>query len=83
MGDPNFAGPFDSDIVTAQTQSWRVVNMFDLVPLLPPKDIFDLLDSTTYFYQHVTNDLLVAFSKGGAIANHNLENYIAALKQLP
>ena len=78
----DFADCFDTGIVTAQTQSWRVVNMCDLVPLLPPKDIFDLLDEKTYFYQHVTNDLLVAFFKGGAIANHRLENYIEAMQQL-
>jgi triacylglycerol lipase len=82
VGNVAFADHFDGGIVTAQTQSWRVVNMCDLVPLLPPKDIFDLFDDTTYFYQHVTNDLLVAFFKGGAIANHSLENYIEALQQL-
>ena len=67
VGDTNFADRFHSDIVTGQTQSWRVVNMCDLVPLLPPKDIFDVFDDTTYFYQHVTNDVLLAFFKGGAI----------------
>ena len=57
--------------------------MCDLVPLLPPKDIFDVLDNTTYFYQHVTNYVLLAFFKGGAIENHRLENYIEAIGQLP
>jgi triacylglycerol lipase len=83
VGDTNFADRFHSDIVTGQTQSWRVVNMCDLVPLLPPKDIFDVFDDTTYFYQHVTNDVLLAFFKGGAIANHSLENYIEAIQQMP
>ncbi len=82
VGDPSFASPFDSAIVTGPTCSWRVVNMFDLVPLLPPKDIFDLIDATTYFYQHVTNVAMVAFFKGGAIANHDLGNYIEAIEEL-
>ena len=82
VGDPDFATRFDSGLVTAQTRSWRVVNMYDLVPLLPPKDIFDLLDVKTYYYTHVTNDLLLAFFKGGAIDNHDLSNYIEAIGQL-
>jgi triacylglycerol lipase len=82
-GDPNFANRFDSTLVTSTIRSWRVVNMFDLVPLLPPRDIFDPLDDKTYFYQHVTDWVPVAFFKGGAIANHRLENYIAAIEQMP
>ena len=82
VGDPGFASPFDSALVTRPTASWRIVNMFDLVPLLPPKDIFDLIDDTTYFYQHVTNVVMVAFFKGGVIANHDLGNYIEAIGQI-
>ena len=82
-GDPNFANRFDSALVTSTIWSWRVVNMFDLVPLLPPRDIYDPLDDTTYYYQHVTDYVPIAFFKGGAIANHRLENYIAAIEQMP
>jgi triacylglycerol lipase len=82
VGNPDFANRFDGSLVKNPTISWRVVNMFDLVPLLPPKDIYDLFDVTTYYYQHVTNDLLLAFFKGGAIDNHDLNNYIEALQQL-
>jgi triacylglycerol lipase len=81
-GDPDFANRFNGILVTDQTCSWRVVNMFDIVPLLPPKDIYDLFDDKTYYYDHVTNYLLVAFSKGGAVANHDLGNYIEAIQQL-
>jgi triacylglycerol lipase len=82
-GDPSFANRFDSTLVTSTICSWRVVNMFDLVPLLPPRDIFDPLDNKTYFYQHVTDFVPVAFFKGGAIANHRLENYIEAIQKMP
>jgi triacylglycerol lipase len=82
-GDPNFANRVDSTLLTGSISRWRVVNMFDLVPLLPPRDIFDPLDDKTYFYQHFTDYVPVAFFKGGAIANHRLENYIAAIAQMP
>ena len=63
---PNFANRFDSALVTGPTFAvWRIVNMFDLVPLLPPRDIFDPFDDTTYFYQHVTNFVLSRSSKAG------------------
>ena len=82
-GDPNFANRFDSTLVTSTICSSRIVNMFDIVPLLPPRDIYDPLDDTTYYYQHVTDYVPVAFFKGGAIANHRLENYIEAIGQMP
>jgi triacylglycerol lipase len=79
VGDPEFADRFDNVVVTKNTASWRVVNMFDLVPLLPPEKIFDPVTSKTYFYQHVADVRLIGFLKGGAIANHSLQNYIAAI----
>jgi triacylglycerol lipase len=82
VGNGDFASVYGGSVVTSQTQSWRVVNMFDLVPLLPPKDIFDVFDDTTYFYEHVTNYVLIGFIKGGAIANHDIANYIEAIKQM-
>jgi triacylglycerol lipase len=81
VGDPASASRFDSTIVTSPIYSWRIVNMFDIVPLLPPKDIFDPFEFKTYYYQHVTEYVPVAFIKGGAIANHRLENYIEAIEQ--
>ena len=54
-----------------------------IVPLLPPRDIIDVLDGKTYFYQHVTNVVLLTFLKGGAIANHNIDHYIEAIQGLP
>jgi triacylglycerol lipase len=80
VGDPDFANRFDNVVVTKNTSSWRIVNMFDLVPLLPPERIFDPLKLKTYFYQHVADVLLIGFLKGGAIENHSLDNYIEALQ---
>jgi triacylglycerol lipase len=83
VGDPSSASRFDGTLVTSPLYSWRVVNMFDIVPQLPPRDIFDPFDITTYYYEHVTDHVPLAFLKGGAIANHRLENYIEAIEQLP
>ena len=82
VGNPESASRFDGTLVTSSRYSWRVVNMFDIVPLLPPKDIFDPFELTTYYYQHVTDYVPVAFLKGGAIENHRLENYIEAIEQM-
>jgi triacylglycerol lipase len=83
VGDHDFANRSDATLISDPTRSWRVVNMLDLVPLLPPRDIIDVLDGKTYFYQHVTNSVLVTFVKGGAVANHNLQHYIEAIERLP
>ncbi len=79
VGDPDFAQRFDNVVVKHNTRSWRVVNSFDIVPLVPPERIFDALKLKTYFYQHVSDVLLIGFLKGGALANHALPNYIDAL----
>ena len=34
-------------------------------------------------YKHVTDCVLIGFLKGGAIANHRLENYIEVIEQFP
>jgi triacylglycerol lipase len=79
-GDPDFANRFDNVVVTNNTSSWRIVNMGDLVPLLPPEKIIDVLRFKTFFYQHPADVLLIDFRKGTARANHALDNYIAALQ---
>jgi triacylglycerol lipase len=79
VGDPEFAARFDATLAV----SWRVVNAFDLVPLLPPEQIFDpLAVKKSYSFQHVEDVVRVGFLKGGARANHSLVNYIEALEQL-
>ena len=83
VGDPNAASHFAGRLITSPLSSWRVVNMFDIVPLLPPEDIFDPFDNKQYKYKHVTDCVLIGFLKGGAIANHRLENYIEVIEQFP
>ncbi len=54
--------------------------MADFVPQLPPEHIIDPLTLfKTYFYQHVSDFMLITFRKGSAAANHSLDNYIEAL----
>ena len=76
VGDPAFAARFNAVVAT----SWRVLNVFDVVPLLPPESIFD--GSTTLQYKHVAEWKPIAFLKGGFAENHALGNYIAELEEL-
>ena len=80
VGDPDFANRFDAVVVKTNSSSWRIVNMFDLVPMLPPEKIIDPWEFKTLFYEHVSDVQLLGFVKGGALANHSLDNYIAAMQ---
>jgi triacylglycerol lipase len=77
IGDPQFAGLFDARFGNVDiTSSWRVVNKHDLVPYLPPVDIFDPLHLSVLTYQHVVNWRPIVFQTGNALGNHSLQNYI-------
>jgi hypothetical protein len=68
-------------VVTKPTSSWRVLNTFDVVPLLPPERIYDGLSQTYSYYRHVDEWLPLAFLRGSIVANHALANYITALER--
>jgi triacylglycerol lipase len=74
VGDPSFAGRFNALVATC----WRVLNTLDLVPLLPPEDIFDGLQ--LLHYQHVDEWDPITFLGGGVAGNHALANYVKKLK---
>ena len=78
VGDPAFADAFDARVA----DSWRVINAFDIVPLLPPEQIYDALQQRYFHYQHISNKFPIAFRKGGILANHRLVNYLGALQTL-
>lgn len=77
LGDPQFAGLFDARFGAVDiTSSWRIVNKRDLVPYLPPVDIFDPVQLSVLKYQHVVNWRPIVFQTGNALGNHSLQNYI-------
>jgi hypothetical protein len=70
VGDPAFAGAFDALIPSA----FRIVNLSDVVPVLPPTSIFG------YQYQHVGQEWSYLFQTGDVESNHALvDNYIPAV----
>jgi triacylglycerol lipase len=80
VGDPAFADAYDARVGISVRSSWRVLNTYDIVPLLPPERIFDGLHRRYCYYRHVDEWLPITFLKGGVQANHALANYIAALQ---
>jgi hypothetical protein len=70
VGDPTFAGAYDFFL----PQSFRVVNLSDVVPIVPPTSIFG------YQYQHVGQEWSYLFQAGDVGNNHGLVyNYIPAV----
>ena len=74
VGNPAFAGAY-SELVA---QSYRVVNLTDVVPFLPPTKIFG------WEYAHVGEEWSFLNQSGNVTDNHGLispKNYTAAVKQ--
>jgi triacylglycerol lipase len=80
VGDPAFADAYNARVAANPANSWRVANSFDVVPLLPPEEIYDALELQYFYYEHVTDVVRIGFLKGGIVGNHALANYIAALQ---
>lgn len=82
----NFAGPrvgnpfFTFQYNRLVKNSIRIVNKHDLVPKLPPAIILAPLPSKTLFYQHVKHDYKLSFQRNSTRGNHDLNNYLNALK---
>ena len=70
VGDPIFADAYNFFIPS----SFRVVNLSDVVPVLPPTSIFG------YQYQHVGQEWSYLFQTGNVGTNHSLvDNYVPAV----
>jgi triacylglycerol lipase len=70
VGDPTFAAAFDGLIPAG----FRVVNLSDVVPVVPPTSIFG------YLYQHMGQEWSYLFQTGNVDTNHSLlDNYIPAV----
>jgi triacylglycerol lipase len=74
VGNPAFAGAYSAFVA----QSYRVVNLTDVVPFLPPTKIFG------WDYAHVGEEWSFLNQSGNVTDNHGLispKNYTAAVKQ--
>jgi triacylglycerol lipase len=76
VGDPAFATRSNTVIQT----HWRVLNTLDVIPLVPPEEIFD--GTRELEFKHVDEWEPITFLKGLFAENHSLTNYIEALKNL-
>ena len=54
------------------TSGWRIVNRNDLVPCLPPAEIFDPFEFQILTCQHVLDWRPISFQTGDVIENHSL-----------
>jgi predicted lipase len=74
VGNPAFAGAYSEFVA----QSYRVVNLTDVVPFLPPTQIFG------WDYAHVGEEWSFLNQSGNVTYNHGLispKNYTAAVNQ--
>jgi len=75
VGDPDFAGAFQSKV----GRSYRVHNRFDVVPLLPPAEFSLPKRNITFHYEHVRNSEQLAFHNDSVPGNHAIGSYYAEL----
>jgi triacylglycerol lipase len=76
VGDPIFQGAYDA----ALPGTFRVVNLADVVPLLPPTSI--TVAGVTYLYAHVGQEWSYLWQTGNVEGNHSLSfDYEPALLQ--
>lgn len=69
VGDPTFADAYDALL----PESYRVANLSDVVPILPPASIFQ------WQYQHVGTEYSYLDQTGEVIGNHSIaDNYVPA-----
>lgn len=78
VGDPKFV-QFYNDIIQS---SIRIVNINDIVPLLPPASVRPPLSNRLLYYRHVKNLVPIAVQTGSTTGNHIMENYINGLKAI-
>ena len=79
-GDPTFADSFDAKL---QSVSYRVANVWDIVPQLPPEYFLTIDPPGEWHYQHVNSECLVdgGFSVDVAYS-HSLVAYETGLQKL-
>ena len=78
VGSPENFIPFFSDLDLQHT--WRIVNIDDSVPSLPPKDIPAF--GGTIEYEHIDNEFLIDFDTSFLESEHSLCSYYNALCEL-
>ncbi len=77
VGNPAFTSRYNSLVVN----SIRVVNAYDLIPLLPPAVIKSSLTERAWFYRHVHSKHRIRVQTGDIKNNHMIKTYLDAMLQ--
>ncbi|MDT8861312.1 lipase family protein [Alkalihalobacillus sp. MEB130] len=78
VGDPLFAQQFNEKI----EESYRFVNIYDIVPLLPPESIYSPLTDQMYQYEHIKGGRTFGLQTDTLSGNHSIYTYIKGVKDL-
>jgi triacylglycerol lipase len=78
VGDPEFTKAFEQSV----QESYRFVNIYDIVPLLPPESIYSPLADQTYYYQHIKDADTFGIQTDTLSGNHSIYTYIKGVKDL-
>lgn len=80
VGDPAFSKAFSKYV----PDSYRLANLFDIVPLAPPNVYKPPKQETVYYYSHVKSRWKLEFQNGSVSLNHVISSYYHELaKQNP
>lgn len=77
VGDPTFCSIYNCKLF----KSYRIVNLFDLIPTLPSKKT-PWFFGKVYKYKHVKGAIGIAEQRGTNHLNHSLDTYIDGLKKI-
>lgn len=76
VGNPKFVYTYNEIIQS----SFRIVNVNDIVPLLPPVAVRPPLSNELWYYRHVKEVVAISVQTGNIQGNHLVENYAEGLK---
>lgn len=78
VGDPRFALTYHRLVPSTM----RVVNVYDIVPRVPPEFIRNPLKHQVMHYRHVANEFHISVNRFGVSRNHHIQTYIDGLNRL-
>ena len=76
VGNPDFVGKYNSRL----TNSVRFVNVYDVIPMLPPEKFTIPFTQRVIYNMHVQKEFPFAVQTGSLRGNHSLQTYLNALK---
>ncbi|KHF38949.1 hypothetical protein LQ50_18095 [Halalkalibacter okhensis] len=76
VGDPAFVNEFEKSVL----ESFRFLNIYDIVPLLPPESIYSPLSDQMYHYQHIKDAETFGIQTDTLRGNHSIYTYIKGVK---